>query len=109
MAYKLKLPTHWQIHNAFHVSLLKPYKGEPPKEPVIEDPPEFEGQEEILQPESIIRHEDKVLRNGKVIRKYLIKFRNYPFEDAKWMQGVQLKDNKNLVDEYDCSLPEVNV
>ena len=61
-AYQLKLPNHWLIHNAFHVSLLKPYKGEPPKEIVIEDPPEFEGQEEVLQPETILRHEDKVLR-----------------------------------------------
>ena len=34
-AYKLKLPNHWQIHNAFHVSLLNPYKGEPPREPII--------------------------------------------------------------------------
>ena len=48
MAYKLILPDHWLIHNAFHVSLLKPYKGEPPKEPVIEEPPEFEGLEEVL-------------------------------------------------------------
>ncbi|MGJ2631373.1 hypothetical protein ACR8J5_22370, partial [Salmonella enterica subsp. enterica serovar Paratyphi A] len=65
MAYKLKLPSHWFIHNDFHVSLLKPYKGEPPTTPVIEDPPKFEGQEEVLQPESILRHEDKVLRSGK--------------------------------------------
>ena len=104
LTYKLMLPDHWLIHNAFHVSLLKPFKGEPPKEPIIEDPPEFDGVEEVLQPEAILRHEDKVLRNGKVIRRYLIKFRNYPFEDAKWMQGVQLKDNANLVNTYNDSL-----
>ena len=103
MTYKLKLPDHWLIHNAFHVSLLKPFKGEPPKEPIIEDPPEFDGIEEVLQPESILRHKDKVLHNGKVIRRYLIKFRNYPFEDAKWMQGIQLKDSSNLVNAYNDS------
>ena len=41
-AYRLRLPNTWLIHNAFHVSLLNPYKGEPPKEPIIEKPPEFE-------------------------------------------------------------------
>ncbi|MCO5549926.1 hypothetical protein L7F22_003403 [Adiantum nelumboides] len=60
MAYQLKLPNHWLIHNAFYVSLLKPYKGEPPSEEIMEDPPEVEDQEEVLQPESILRHEDKV-------------------------------------------------
>ena len=106
VAYRLKLPSTWLIHNAFHVSLLKPYKGEPPKEPIIEDPPEFEGQEEILQPESILRHEDKVLRSGKTIRRYLIKFKNYPFEDARWMQGIQLKNNVNLVNDYNRTCQE---
>ena len=67
IAYRLKLPSHWQIHNAFHVSLLKVYKGTPPTEPLIEDPPEFDEREEILQPESILRHEDKLLRNGKIL------------------------------------------
>ncbi|MCO5583687.1 hypothetical protein L7F22_037600 [Adiantum nelumboides] len=64
MAYQLKFPNHWLIHNSFHVSLLKPYKGEPPREDITEDPPEVEDQEEVLQPESILRHEDKVLRHG---------------------------------------------
>ncbi|MCO5588889.1 hypothetical protein L7F22_042850 [Adiantum nelumboides] len=99
-AYQLKLPSHWPVHSAFHVSLPKAYKGDPPQEPILDDPSEFERLKEILQPEHIIRHEDKVLRNGKVLCKYLIKFKNYPFEDAKWMQEPQLKDNMSMVATY---------
>lgn len=68
--------------------------------PIEEDPPEFDEQEEILQPEVILRHEDNVLRSGKVIRRYLIKFKNYPLEDAKWMQEPQLKDSLTLLQDY---------
>ena len=32
--------------------------------------------------------------------RYLIKFENYPFEDARWMQDMQLNDNMNLVNAY---------
>ena len=46
--YQLKLPRTWLIHNAFHVSLLKPYKGDPPTDPIVKEPPSFEDQEEIL-------------------------------------------------------------
>ena len=45
-SYRLKLPPTWHIHNVFHVSLLKPFKGTPPMEPIEEDPPKFEEQEE---------------------------------------------------------------
>ena len=54
---------------------------------------------------SILRHVDKILRNGKVLRKYLIKFKNYSFDDAKWMIERQLKDSMALVHEYNTSHP----
>ena len=93
MAYMLKLPNHWLIHNEFHVSLLKPYKGEPPHEPIHEDPPEIEGQEETLQPECILQHEDKVLRNGKTTRRYLVNSRTIPLK----MRGGCKTSNSKIV------------
>ncbi|MCO5571487.1 hypothetical protein L7F22_025227 [Adiantum nelumboides] len=84
LAYQLKLPSHWPIHNAFHVSLLKAYKGDPPQEPVLDDPPEFEGPEEILQLEHIIRHEDKVLRNGEEHNNNLKKSGHFHTHYLRW-------------------------
>ena len=106
MAYQLKLPRTWLIQNAFHVSLLKPYKGDPPTDPIVEESPNFEDHKEILYPKSILRNEDKILRSGKVIIQYLVKFKNYPFEDARWMQDIQLKDNMPLVNDYNRTCQE---
>ena len=96
----MKLPSSWHIHNAFHVSLLKPFTGTPTTEPIEEDPAEFDEQEEILQPEIILRHEDNLLRSGKTLRRYLVKFRNYPPKDAHWMQESQLNDFMDILNEY---------
>ena len=61
--------------------------------------------QELLQLEAILWHQDKILRNGKVLHKYLIKFKNYSFDDAKWMIERQLKDSMALVHEYNAIHP----
>ena len=69
----------------------------------MKEPLAFKDQEEILQQKSILSHEDKILRSGKVIKRYLVQFKNYYFEDAWWMQDIQLKDNLPLVEDYNCA------
>ena len=103
MTYKLKLPYHWKIHNAFHVSLLKKLQGTPPTNPMHENPPKLDEVEEILQPKIIIQHEDNLLQSGKLLRKYLLEFKNYSFDDAQWMIESQLKDCVLLVEKYKSS------
>ena len=69
-------------------------------EPIEENPLEFDEQEEILQPKIILRHEDNLLRSGKTLRRYLVKFRNYPPKDALWMQESELTNSMDILNEY---------
>ena len=65
-----------------------------------EEPPLFDELEEVLEPEEIVRHEDNTLRSGKVIRRYLVKFKHYTNDDSKWMQEPHLKDVLPLLQDY---------
>ncbi|MCO5577600.1 hypothetical protein L7F22_031431 [Adiantum nelumboides] len=96
---RLKLPEGWKIHNAFQVSLLRPFVGEVPEEMVPEEQPEVEELDEIFIPEQILAHKDRNVK-GKVARRYLVKFKNYSPMDAKWMEEAELADSPQLLQLY---------
>lgn len=99
VAYRLKLPAHWKIHNAFHVSLLRPFVGDVPEDIVQEEQLEVEELDEILIPEQILAHKERKVK-GQVARRFLVKFQNYSPMDAKWMDEAALADSPQLLQLY---------
>ncbi|MCO5612324.1 hypothetical protein L7F22_066591 [Adiantum nelumboides] len=96
VSFRLRLPDTWKIHNAFHVSLLKPFRGDVPDDGEPDEQPDVEENEKILVPEHILAHKDTKTK-GKVRRRFLVKFKNYPALDAKWMEEEDLADTPQTV------------
>ena len=79
-AVKLELPAHWKIHNGFHVSLTKPWKGSPPTDP---EPVEVEGFPEFTV-ETILSHDLRTKRKGQQVIYYLVKWEGFGSEHNSW-------------------------
>ena len=97
-AYRLALPETWKIHPVFHVSLLRDWKAADVQEdqPVSqEDAPDVE--EPYLEIEKILRWR-KIKRNKKIIKEYLVLWKNFPVEEASWIQANQLSHLEQLQD-----------
>jgi hypothetical protein len=82
VAYQLDLPDKSRIHNVFHVSCLKKVLGQQQKAQTILPMLDEEGRI-ILEPEAIIATREKRLCS-RVIKEYLIKWKNLPEEDVAW-------------------------
>ncbi|MCO5599447.1 hypothetical protein L7F22_053551 [Adiantum nelumboides] len=88
VSYRLSLPAWWKIHNAFLVSLLRQFVGELPDQPEDSPQPEVDELDEVLQPEQIAHKERR--QGGRLVCRYLVKFKNYSAMDSKWMDEAEL-------------------
>ena len=83
VAYRLDLPLGSQIHNVFHVSLLRKHLR--PITPLSDQLPPFSDDSTILpQPEAVL--DRRVIRKGKYLpkSKILVKWEGVTVEDATW-------------------------
>jgi hypothetical protein len=85
-AVKLELPSHWKVHNVFHVSLTKPWKGSPPTTP---EPVEVEGYPEYTV-ETILSHDLRSKRKGQQVIYYLVKWEGFGSEHNSWEPEANL-------------------
>ncbi|MCO5614411.1 hypothetical protein L7F22_068692 [Adiantum nelumboides] len=95
-AYKLQLPPNLKVHDVFHVSLLKPYV--PNLDQLLDAEQIVVLSQGILklQPDYILEMRKRRLRNRNII-KHLVKWKDFPKEDATWEDQVTLqKDYPDL-------------
>jgi hypothetical protein len=88
VAYQLRLPVAWGIHDVFHVSLLSPYCKTTAHGPNFSRPPlELIDGEEEYQVERIMGH--RKTGQGKKLQ-YLVKWIGYPDSDNMWEPVEQI-------------------
>ncbi|WVZ16215.1 hypothetical protein V8G54_009197 [Vigna mungo] len=89
VAYKLEFPTSAQIHNVFHVSLLRQHHGPTPSPPPLSLPPEIVDNQLVLIPATILdwkMSEDQDNPQQLV----LIHWQGLPLEEASWKLWSQI-------------------
>ena len=81
VAFKLGLPENMQVHDVFHVSLLKPYSPDPHHSPP--PPPDVVDGELEYTVDRVLDHRDR-WRGRKSVREYLIRWTGYGPEHNTW-------------------------
>ena len=94
-AYKLSLLDSWKIHPVFHVSLLKSWHTaslQEDEEPIDDD---LELEEPYYEIEKILRWR-KVKRGWRVLKEYLVPWKNYPVSEASLIRAEQISNPDQL-------------
>ena len=95
-AYRLSLPADWKIHPMFHISFLKDWRTADLQEDQptpTDDVPDVE--EPYYDIEGILQW-CKVKRGRKFLKEYLILWKEYPIEEASWVQDEQFSHPDQL-------------
>ena len=103
-AYKLLLLETWKVHPVFHISSLKKWNTtslQEDEEPVDDD---SEVEEPYYEIEKILRW-IKIKRGKRVMKGYLVLWKNYPVTEASWIQAEQFSDPSQLKQYLDEDQP----
>src|SRR5258707_7675536 len=88
VAYQLRLPAAWNIHDVFHASLLSPYRETDADGPNYSRPsPDLIKGEEEYEVEKVINH--RYTGRARTLQ-YLIKWKGYPEADNTWEPADQV-------------------
>ena len=97
LVYKLKLPDEWKIHDAFHVSLLKPWRESLYSATLPQALPELQPPEDVqhVETEKILRW--RWVRKGRRLTKeHLVLWRGQPVDEMSWIAEADLLDPEIL-------------
>jgi hypothetical protein len=98
VAMRLDLPTLWQIHNAFHVSLLKPYARDDRCQP-LPNPIRFEEGAPVFEVEKVLNM--RVVKRGrKSSTEYLVKWLGFTQEHNTWEPAAHLTGCQEAIADY---------
>ena len=97
-AYKLSLPENWKIHPMFHISLLKKWNTASLQEEEIPADDDLEIEEPYYEIEKILRWR-KIKRGRRILKEYLVLWKDYPITEASWIQAGQFS-NPNQLQQY---------
>jgi len=95
IAYELELLEGRKIRNVFHVSCLKKAFGQQDTSSSEFPPLDKEGQL-VLVSEEVLEMRERKLRSI-IIREYLVRWKDLPFEDATWEWGVDTSTSKTKI------------
>lgn len=95
VAYKLQLPTHFRIHNVFHVALLRKYK--PGSKIPAPCPIDIDNEVEY-EVETIKAHRHTSQKSNA--RQYLVKWKGYDADHCTWEKEANLRNAPDALADY---------
>ena len=104
-AYQIKIPISWKVYNVFNESLLKPYHA---LHYMNQKQKEKHTQDEQWQEDDSGEYELQWLLNSQISKwgrgwgwlEYLIKWKNYPLEEASWEPVMNLMNAQEAIEEF---------
>jgi hypothetical protein len=106
LAYRLKLPPHWEVHPVISIAHLEPYHKDAFNRPRPDHPDTIfvEGDGDGYQSFEVERLIDKrvVTRRGKQEIDYLVRWKGYGPEYDLWYHKALLANCQELVNDYEA-------